>query len=70
VRFHAFQSIFFFAAWFVVIVASETSLVPSVITGLLYCTFFAVWIVLMITAYKGRTLKLPIAGDFAARKAG
>jgi len=70
IRFHAFQSIFFFAAWFVVFVACSVSLFPRRIGEVIYFAFFATWVVLMIKAYQGRMTKLPFVGILAERKAG
>ena len=71
VRFHAFQSLLFFAAWFVVFVASSIPVARVVgrVVSLVLLVFLVVWIVLMINAYKGRMTKLPVLGNLAERYA-
>jgi uncharacterized membrane protein len=84
VRFHAFQSIFFwavcFAFWMVwswVIVGLFLSSGGLGMLGLFGLTFtlirlamFAGWIFLMYKAYNNEEFKLPIIGDLAAKQAG
>jgi uncharacterized membrane protein len=84
VRFHAFQSIFFwavcFAFWMVwswVIVGLFLSTGGLGMLGLFGLTFtlirlamFAGWIFLMYKAYNNEEFKLPIIGDLAAKQAG
>jgi uncharacterized membrane protein len=77
VRFHCWQSIFFFIAWAVVniLVGVAQNLAPAVvfqamapwqIVGLI---FFVVWLVVFINAFNGKRMKLPIVGDMAERQA-
>ncbi len=83
VRFHAFQSIFFAAAWFVfwfawwfiqMIFGMMTHGASFFITGpisiLVSLGFFVAWIVLVVKAYGNQEFKLPIIGDLAAKQAG
>ncbi len=69
IRFHSFQSIiltlillaFKFGAYF--------EIVPSLLSALILVLWCFTWITLMIFAYRGRMLKLPIIGYFAEQKA-
>ena len=63
VRFHAFQSLIFFVSLFTL----QLFVIPYLgsIGDWIYAAFIAVWIVLMVTAFKGKTLKLPLIGDLA-----
>lgn len=71
VRFHAFQAIFTHLGIIVF------SMVLSIVThgfGLLLFPLIglfvlALWIYLMVTAYQGKTVRLPIVGDLAAKQA-
>jgi len=72
VRFHAMQSIIFFGAITVVeIVLGFLQWLPgigilfSVLTALVGLFAFVMWIVLMVKAYQGQLLKLPVAGELA-----
>jgi uncharacterized membrane protein len=84
VRFHAFQSIFFWAAcfafwmvWSFVVVGMLLSTGGLGIASLFGITFmlirlamFAGWIFLMYKAYNNEEFKLPVIGDLAAKQAG
>ena len=84
IRFHAFQSIFFwvvcFGFWMIwswVIVGLFLSTGGLGVLGLFGLTFtvirlamFACWIFLMYKAYNKEEFKLPIIGDLAAKQAG
>jgi uncharacterized membrane protein len=83
VRFHAMQSILFNAFWivlFVVLFSVQSFLYASVIliplgfvftclTILLPLALLAVWIVLMVYAFQGKYIKLPVIGDYAEKYA-
>jgi uncharacterized membrane protein len=82
IRFHAFQSIFLNVAWIVawivllVIQSILMAILPvmlSVITSLLFlCLSLGVlvlWIYLMVSAYQGKRVKLPVVGDLAQQQA-
>lgn len=71
IRFHAFQSIFLHVAciltWFVlafVLHAFLLFLSPLIMLG-----FFVLWIVLIVKAYQGQKLKLPLIGPLAEQQA-
>ncbi|MGH9396386.1 MAG: hypothetical protein ACRD18_05990 [Terriglobia bacterium] len=83
VRFHAFQSIFYSVAYFVLSVAHSTLLVffvampvlgtrslVSMIWGFISLAFFVGWVVLMVKAYQNERFMLPIIGPLAAQYAG
>jgi uncharacterized membrane protein len=78
VRFHAFQSIFFFAAWmaFWILMTIMSILMPtalSVLLGLLsivvWLAGIVVWVLLMVKAYNNERFKLPVIGDLAEKQA-
>ncbi|MEO6923659.1 MAG: hypothetical protein ABI064_04570 [Acidobacteriaceae bacterium] len=83
VRFHAFQSIFFNVAWAALWIAwiIVGLLLGAVTKGLFFLIQIPVdlllmlgglclWLFLMYSAYKGKTFKLPIIGEIAAKQAG
>ncbi|HEX7360942.1 MAG TPA: hypothetical protein VF283_10660 [Bryobacteraceae bacterium] len=73
VRFHAFQSIFLSVA----IVAIDILLsILTAITGIAFFLFpifwlacFAIWLYMLFTAYNGKTVTLPLIGEFARKQA-
>ncbi len=80
VRFHALQSIFFSIAVLVVfgglgaflalfqdvpVVNIIMGTLGSLVSFLLRIAVFAVWIMLMVRAYRGERYKLPVVGDMA-----
>ena len=74
VRFHAFQSIFFFVAYIaILILLSMLSLVTHGIAFLLYpivgLGFFVLWLYMMFSAYNNKKVKLPLIGDLAEKQA-
>lgn len=84
VRFHAFQSIFYWLACFAVVIVWRQIIVGMLFSGgglaglgmfgLLYAlvrlAMFGGWIFLMIKAYNNEEFRLPIIGDLAAKQAG
>ncbi|MFH0800733.1 MAG: DUF4870 domain-containing protein [Pseudomonadota bacterium] len=82
VKFHAWQSVVFGVAYLAVVIVLEIlaaimGLVASVlgiIVGffipLVMLAAFIVWIVCMVKAYQGERWRIPVIGDFAAKKAG
>ena len=82
VRFHSFQCLFTAVAIVVIevalgILSSILHLVPVVgwlITAILWpllgLAFLALWLLLVIKAYKHEIYKLPYVGDMAAKQAG
>lgn len=77
VRFHAWQSIFFFVAWAVIdiLVGVVQNIVPSAVfltltvLQLVGLAIFLVWIFVFVSAFSGKRLKLPIIGDLAEKQA-
>jgi uncharacterized membrane protein len=77
VRFHAWQSIFFFVAWAVIdiLIGVVQNLVPSsvfltlTVLQLVGLAIFVVWIFVFVSAFNGKLIKLPIIGDLAEKQA-
>jgi uncharacterized membrane protein len=77
VRFQAWQSIFFFVAWAVVdiLVGVVQHLIPSAVfltltvLQLVGLAIFVVWLIVFISAFGGRSIKLPIIGNLAEAQA-
>jgi uncharacterized membrane protein len=82
VRFHAWQGTTFGIGYILVIIALEIlaaifGAIASVL-GIIISFFipivgliaFVVWIVCLIKSYQGERWRIPVVGDFAAKKAG
>jgi uncharacterized membrane protein len=78
IRFHAFQSIFLHVGWIVLIIVESViaSAMPFslyFVASLLYLVVFigglVLWLYMMISAYQGKRVKLPIIGDLAEKQA-
>lgn len=82
VRFHAWQGTAFGIGYILVIIALEIlaaifgalASVLGIIIGffipIVGLIAFVVWIVCLIKAYQGERWRIPVVGDFAAKKAG
>ena len=77
VRFHAWQSIFFAAAMFVIYVAlSMVGLIPVlnlvdiVLLPVAGIGFFVLWIITMLQAFQGKRFRIPVIGAYAEKQAG
>jgi len=78
VRFHAFQSIFFNAAYFVIViclyvVGSLTAgffpdPVMEPLLGVFSASCFILWSVCVLKAYQGEKFKLPVIGELAEQQ--
>ena len=77
-RFHAWQSLMFAAAWFglhfvVVLVSLPLSLVGlplvAVVSPIIHFGLMAAWVYLMVQALLGKTVRLPMLADFADQQA-
>jgi uncharacterized membrane protein len=82
VRFHAFQSILFSAAWFALSIAASIAFgimgavlhllafifVP--LRGLIGLVGFLIWVFCMYKAYNREWFQLPLVGPIAAKQAG
>jgi uncharacterized membrane protein len=74
VRFHAFQSIFFFIACVIINIALGMMVFVShglmlLLWPLLHLAFFLIWLYLMYTAFNNKKVKLPVIGDLAEKQA-
>jgi uncharacterized membrane protein len=77
VRFHAWQSVFFNVAWWIlwfglhiVVHISLLGFLTLFIWPLIWLGGFIVWIILVIKANQGQMFKLPVIGDLAQQQAG
>lgn len=82
VIFHAWQSLVFGAAYIVVVVllevlagimgllASVLGIIIGFFVPLVILAAFIVWIICLVKAYQGERWRIPVIGDFAAKKAG
>ncbi len=79
IRFHAFQSIFLNVAWIAVWIAftAVTAILGSILGGILALltlplslAFLVLWIVLMVKAFNGGKMVLPVIGPMAEKQAG
>ena len=77
VRFHAWQSIFFNVAWWIlwfglriVVHISLLGFLTLFIWPLIWLGGFIVWIILVMKANQGQMFKLPVIGDLAQQQAG
>jgi uncharacterized membrane protein len=78
VRFHSFQCLFFFAAWFALWVALVVlggilsvlgaGFVVWMLMPLIWLALFVVLVVTVIKAYQGQEFRLPVIGDLAAKQ--
>ncbi len=82
VRFHAWQGAAFGVSYIALIIALE---ILAAIFGAIWSVFgiiigffvplcgltaFILWIVCLVKAYQGERWRIPVLGDFAAKKAG
>lgn len=82
VRFHAWQGTAFGVGYIVVIIglqilaavfgaiASVLGIIIGFFIPIVGLVAFIVWIVCLIKAYQGERWRIPVVGDFAAKKAG
>ena len=77
IRFHAFQCLFFAAAWTVLWIGlSMIAHIPFLgwatvlIWPLVSLVGFIIWLILVLKAYQGQMFKLPVIGDIAEQQAG
>jgi len=66
VRFHAFQSLIAFGILHILSLVLVFTIILPLIIGLIS---LALWIFLMISAYQGKKVKLPVVGDLAEKYA-
>ena len=69
VRFHALQSILVFGGLFVALwVVSLIPVIGAVLNGLLSLLAIALWVVLMVKAFRGEMFQLPFVGEIAQKR--
>jgi uncharacterized membrane protein len=77
VRFHAWQSIFFYVAWAAIdiLVGLIQTLVPSAVfltwtvLQLVNLAIFVVLVIVFVQAFNGKLFKLPVLGGLASQQA-
>jgi len=75
IRFHAFQSIFLNVAWilfwmvFNIVFAALHMFSLLFLSPLIWLVFFILWIYMIISAYQGKTVVLPVIGPIAQKQA-
>ncbi len=76
IRFHAFQSIFLNVAWIlcwwvihIVFLAVHMFSLLLLVSPLVGLAFFILWIYMIISAYQGKTVILPVIGPIARGQA-
>jgi len=70
VRFHALQSILFSIVISVLLwILLWIPILGWMLSGLVMLGSFVLWIVLLVKAYQGEQIKLPVIGDIAEKKA-
>jgi uncharacterized membrane protein len=78
IRFHAFQSIFLHVGWILLIIIESiiTASLPfalyiiaSILNLVVFLGGFVIWIYMLISAYQGKRVKLPVIGDLAEKQA-
>jgi uncharacterized membrane protein len=71
VRFHAFQSLFFFLSWFLLnIICTIIPIVGWLLLPLVMLGMIITAVITIIKASKGEKFKLPVIGNFAEQQAG
>jgi uncharacterized membrane protein len=77
VRFHSWQSIFLAIGWVAIWVGiTVIGLVPGlnlldiILAPLLGLAFFVLWLIVMINAFMGKMIRIPVLADFASKQAG
>lgn len=82
VKFHAWQSLVFGIAYIAVVIlleilaaimgllASVLGIIIGFFIPLVMLAAFIIWIVCLVKAYQGDRWRIPVIGDFAAKKAG
>ena len=69
VRFHAFQAIFLNVAWIVLSAVVRILIRGLILPPLVSLAFIALWIYMIVTAYQGKTVVLPVIGSLARQQA-
>ncbi|HTX75857.1 MAG TPA: hypothetical protein VMD29_06590 [Terracidiphilus sp.] len=77
VRFHSWQSIFLAIGWVALwVVITVIGMIPGLnlidilLAPLVSLAFFVLWLIVMISAFTGKMIKIPVLAAFAAKQAG
>jgi len=82
VKFHAWQSLIFGLAYIALIIileilaailgmiASVLGIIVGFFIPIVMLAAFIIWIVCLVKSYQGERWRIPVLGDFAAKKAG
>jgi uncharacterized membrane protein len=77
VRFHSWQSIFLavvcFAIWVILAFIGfipVLNLIDVILFPLFGLGIFIIWLIVIINAFQGKRIKLPLIGDLAVKQAG
>ncbi len=82
VKFHAWQSLVFGIAYIAIVIileilaailgmiASVLGIIVGFFIPIVMLAAFIVWVVCLVKAYQGERWRIPIIGDFAAKKVG
>ncbi|MFZ0395426.1 MAG: hypothetical protein WCF17_21235 [Terracidiphilus sp.] len=77
VRFHSWQSIFLGAAWVVIwVVLMVLGMIPGlnlldiILAPLVGLGFLLLWLLVMISAFTGKMIRLPVIAALAAKQSG
>ncbi|MFA4874486.1 MAG: DUF4870 domain-containing protein [bacterium] len=82
VKFHAWQSLVFGIAYIAIVIileilaailgmiASVLGIIVGFFIPIVMLAAFIVWVVCLVKAYQGERWRIPIVGDFAAKKVG
>ena len=68
-RFHAIQSIVTFGALTVAFALVFIPVIGWIFGWLCIMVAFILWVILMVKAYQGKKIKIPVAGNFAEKRA-
>lgn len=69
VRFHAIQSIVTFGALTIALALVFIPVIGWIFGWLSIIVAFILWLILMVKAYQGKKMKIPIAGNIAEKRA-
>jgi uncharacterized membrane protein len=77
IRFHSWQSIFLAIGWVAIWVGiTVIGMVPGlnlldlILAPLVSLGFFVLWLIVMINAFMGKMIRIPVVAGFAAKQAG
>ena len=67
VRFHAMQSIFVFGGLSVLSIILMITVIGAILIPIVGLASFVLWIILMITSFQGKQVKIPLASGLAEK---